>query len=150
MFFVLRKQDPMVWSSVSIYWQVPLLKGPRWSRGCNGFNSQQLILQLLQEGESRWLIFTRNQGGQQRLFNTIVSDISPRLTGQYIRDQAISLELVAMVFDFTLPLLTPVELFVTKIFQGIEGIVNAAKQSDSLGSNGFFQMPRATHLQKCS
>jgi len=73
----------------------------------------------------------RLEGDEQtRLFNTIVSDISPRLTGQYDRDQAISLELVAMVFDFTLPLLVPGGSFVTKIFQGtgIEGVVNAAKQ----------------------
>ena len=68
--------------------------------------------------------------GETRLFNTIVSDISPKLTGQYDRDQAISLELAAMVFDFTLPLLAPGGSFVTKIFQGtgIEGVVNAAKQ----------------------
>jgi 23S rRNA (uridine2552-2'-O)-methyltransferase len=65
----------------------------------------------------------------ERMFNTIVSDISPSLTGQYERDQAISMELVAMVFDFTLPLLSPGGAFVTKMFQGrgIEGIVNAAK-----------------------
>ena len=52
------------------------------------------------------------------------------MTGQYDRDQAISLELVAMVFDFTLPLLAPGGAFVTKIFQGtgIEGVVKAAKQ----------------------
>lgn len=65
----------------------------------------------------------------ERMFNTIVSDISPNLTGQYERDQAISMELVAMVFDFTLPMLSPGGAFVTKMFQGrgIEGIVNAAK-----------------------
>ena len=94
-------------------------------------NSQQLILQLLQDGmkvDGSYLPETME--GEQRLFNTIVSDISPRLTGQYDRDQAISLELVAIVFDFTLPLLAPGGAFVTKIFQGtgIEGIVNAAKQ----------------------
>ena len=93
--------------------------------------SQELILDLLQAG-------TKVDGtslppvaaDETRLFNTIVSDISPRLTGQYDRDQAISLELVAMVFDFTMPLLVPGGAFVTKIFQGtgIEGVVNAAKQ----------------------
>jgi 23S rRNA (uridine2552-2'-O)-methyltransferase len=93
--------------------------------------SQELILDLLQAG-------TKVDGtslppvaaDETRLFNTIVSDISPRLTGQYDRDQAISLELVATVFDFTLPLLVPGGAFVTKIFQGtgIEGLVNAAKQ----------------------
>ena len=94
-------------------------------------NSQQKILDLLQEGmKVDGTFLTQMEDGKQRLFNTIVSDISPRLTGQYDRDQAISLELVAMVFDFTLPLLAPGGSFVTKIFQGtgIEGIVNAAKQ----------------------
>ncbi len=94
-------------------------------------NSQQRILELLQEGvKVDGTCLPESNGGEQRLFNTIVSDISPRLTGQYDRDQAISLELVAMVFDFTLPLLSPGGAFVTKIFQGtgIEGIVNAAKQ----------------------
>ena len=92
--------------------------------------SQETILELLQEGRKVDGTFLPNVGeGEARLFNTIVSDISPRLTGQYDRDQAISLELVAMVFDFTMPLLAPGGSFVTKIFQGtgIEGIVNAAK-----------------------
>lgn len=92
--------------------------------------SQQQILELLQEGMKVDGTLLPQGEQEQRLFNTIVSDISPRLTGQYDRDQAISLELVAMVFDFTLPLLAPGGAFVTKIFQGtgIEGVVNAAKQ----------------------
>ena len=62
--------------------------------------------------------------GEQRLFNTIVSDISPRLTGQYDRDQAISLELVAMVFDFTLPYLLRVERLSRKFskVQALKGL----------------------------
>ena len=94
-------------------------------------NSQESILSLLREGIKVDGTSLPPVGDEQtRLFNTIVSDISPRLTGQYDRDQAISLELVAMVFDFTLPLLVPGGSFVTKIFQGtgIEGVVNAAKQ----------------------
>ena len=55
--------------------------------------------------------------------NSIVSDISPNLTGNWSRDQIISLQLVASVFDFSLPLLRPGGNFVTKIFQG-EGIEN--------------------------
>jgi len=55
--------------------------------------------------------------------NTVVSDISPQLTGNWVRDQIISLQLVAMVFDFSLPLLTAGGNFVTKVFQG-EGIEN--------------------------
>jgi 23S rRNA (uridine2552-2'-O)-methyltransferase len=94
-------------------------------------SSQDVILELLQDGQKvdgNFLGEPKN--GKQRLFNSIVSDISPKLTGQYDRDQAISLELVATVFDFTLPLLAPGGSFVTKIFQGtgIEGIVNSAKQ----------------------
>ena len=92
---------------------------------------QTQILQILAEGVcvDGSILDIRPESGA-RLFNSIVSDISPRLTGQYDRDQAISLELVAMVFDFTLPLLAPGGSFVTKIFQGtgIEGIVNAAKK----------------------
>ena len=94
-------------------------------------SSQAEILELLQNGmKVNGKPLPPVNEGENRLFNTIVSDISPRLTGQYDRDQAISLELVAMVFDFTLPLLRPGGAFVTKIFQGtgIEGIVNAAKQ----------------------
>ena len=93
--------------------------------------SQESILTLLHEGlKVDGSFLPEVAEGESRLFNTIVSDISPRLTGQYDRDQAISLELVAMVFDFTLPLLAPGGSFVTKIFQGtgIEGVVNAAKQ----------------------
>ena len=94
-------------------------------------SSQDTILELLQSGmKVDGTSLPPVAEGETRLFNTIVSDISPRLTGQYDRDQAISLELVAMVFDFTLPLLSPGGAFVTKVFQGtgIEGIVNAAKQ----------------------
>ena len=94
-------------------------------------SSQDEILDLLQTGTKvDGSPLPAVQEGETRLFNTIVSDISPRLTGQYDRDQAISLELVATVFDFTMPLLSPGGAFVTKVFQGtgIEGIVNAAKQ----------------------
>jgi 23S rRNA (uridine2552-2'-O)-methyltransferase len=94
-------------------------------------NSQEIILNLLKEGvKVDGTNLPPVVDDETRMFNTIVSDISPRLTGQYDRDQAISLELVAMVFDFTLPLLVPGGAFVTKVFQGtgIEGIINAAKQ----------------------
>ncbi len=58
-----------------------------------------------------------------KAINSIVSDISPNLTGNWSRDQIISLQLVASVFDFSLPLLCPGGNFITKIFQG-EGIEN--------------------------
>jgi 23S rRNA (uridine2552-2'-O)-methyltransferase len=59
----------------------------------------------------------------------VISDISPRLTGRYDTDQAISLELSTMVLDAAMPILTPGGSFVTKIFQGvgIEGLIDAAK-----------------------
>ena len=61
--------------------------------------------------------------------NSIVSDISPNLTGNWSRDQIISLQLVASVLDFSLPLLCPGGNFVTKIFQGegIENLINLVK-----------------------
>mgnify|MGYP001215020247 CR=1 FL=1 len=65
--------------------------------------------------------------------NSIVSDISPGLTGQYEMDQAISLDLVCLVMDFAFPILNKGGSFVTKIFQGrgIEAAVEVAKQNFS-------------------
>jgi 23S rRNA (uridine2552-2'-O)-methyltransferase len=67
--------------------------------------------------------------GERRL-NTVISDISPKLTGRYDTDQAISLELSTLVMDTAMTILTPGGNFVTKIFQGtgIEGLMKAAKQ----------------------
>ncbi len=64
-----------------------------------------------------------------RRFNAIVSDISPSLTGRYDTDQAISLDLVCMVFDFGIQHLTAGGSLVSKIFQGhgIDAVVRAAK-----------------------
>ena len=64
-----------------------------------------------------------------RGLNAVISDISPRLTGRYDTDQAISLELSTMALDIATGLLVPGGCFVTKVFQGsgIEGLVNAAK-----------------------
>ena len=66
--------------------------------------------------------------GNKRL-NAVISDISPRLTGRYDTDQAISLELSTMSLEVASKLLTPGGCFVTKVFQGlgIEGLVDAAK-----------------------
>ena len=65
----------------------------------------------------------------ERDINSIVSDISPNLTGNWSRDQIISLQLVASVLDFSLPILCPGGNFVTKIFQGegIENLINLVK-----------------------
>ena len=64
-----------------------------------------------------------------RDLDVVISDISPRLTGRYDTDQAISLELSTMALDVASELLVPKGRFVTKVFQGagIEGIVEAAK-----------------------
>ncbi|MBR80027.1 MAG: 23S rRNA methyltransferase [Euryarchaeota archaeon] len=64
-----------------------------------------------------------------RALNSVISDISPRLTGRYDTDQAISLELSTMSLDVASKLLSPGGCFVTKVFQGagIEGLVDAAK-----------------------
>ena len=66
----------------------------------------------------------------ERDLNAVVSDISPRLTGRYDTDQAISLELSTTALDAAMALLCPGGSFVTKVFQGagIEGLVNSAKQ----------------------
>ncbi len=66
----------------------------------------------------------------KRDLNAVVSDISPRLTGRYDTDQAISLELSTTALDAAMALLSPGGSFVTKVFQGagIEGLVDSAKQ----------------------
>ena len=70
---------------------------------------------------------TREIAGGQ--LNCVISDISPRLTGRYDTDQAISLELSTMALDVASDLLALGGGFVTKVFQGagIEGLVGAAK-----------------------
>ncbi|MEC7743706.1 MAG: RlmE family RNA methyltransferase [Candidatus Thermoplasmatota archaeon] len=64
-----------------------------------------------------------------REINTVISDISPRLTGRYDTDQAISLELSTTVLDVAMYVLNPGGTFITKAFQGtgIEGLVEAAR-----------------------
>ena len=52
-----------------------------------------------------------------RELNLVLSDISPKLTGRYDTDQAISLELSTMTLDVAMELLPPGGSFVTKIFQ---------------------------------
>ena len=68
--------------------------------------------------------------------NVVLSDISPKLTGRYDTDQAISLELSTMTLDVAMGMLAPGGAFVTKIFQGvgIEGLILLQK-IDSLTSN---------------
>jgi 23S rRNA (uridine2552-2'-O)-methyltransferase len=54
----------------------------------------------------------------ERPINVVVSDISPDITGNWSTDQAVSIDLVAKVLDFSLPLLCAGGSFVTKVFQG--------------------------------
>ena len=65
-----------------------------------------------------------------RGLNTVISDISPRLTGRYATDQAISVARSPRARDGASALLVPGGGFATKVFQGagIEGLVGAAKQ----------------------
>lgn len=69
-----------------------------------------------------------------RELNVVLSDISPKLTGRYDTDQAISLELSTMTLDVAMGMLAPGGAFVTKIFQGvgIEGLIKAAKDRFSV------------------
>ena len=55
----------------------------------------------------------------KRVINTIVSDISPDITGNWDVDQAIAMTLVADVLDFSLDLLCKGGSFTSKVFQGV-------------------------------
>jgi len=67
---------------------------------------------------------------QGRVINTVISDISPDISGRYDIDQAVSIDLVTMVCDFSLPLLNPGGAFITKVFQGpgLDALVRALKR----------------------
>ncbi|MBA45291.1 MAG: 23S rRNA methyltransferase [Euryarchaeota archaeon] len=67
---------------------------------------------------------------QGRVINTIISDISPDISGRYDIDQAVSIDLVTMLCDFSLPLLNPGGAFITKVFQGpgLDALVRALKR----------------------
>ena len=54
-----------------------------------------------------------------RSINTVISDISPHLTGNWNTDQAVAMDLVAKVLDFSLPLLNSGGTLITKLFQGV-------------------------------
>lgn len=87
----------------------------------------QLLVGDVRKGETIEAIIERN-GGQP--YNAVVSDISPRLTGRYDTDQAISLELSAVALEIGVKILKPGGSFVTKAFQGtgIELLVEACKK----------------------
>ena len=64
-----------------------------------------------------------------RPINTIISDISPDITGKWDVDQTVAMTLVADVFDFSMKLLCKGGSFTTKLFQGIgvEELIKAVK-----------------------
>lgn len=66
---------------------------------------------------------------EDRQVNSVISDISPHITGKWDVDQAVAMTLVAKVFDFALPLLCSGGWFVTKLFQGVgvEELIEAVK-----------------------
>ena len=66
---------------------------------------------------------------QGRPINTIVSDISPDITGKWDVDQTVAMNLVADVFDFSMKLLCKGGSFTSKLFQGIgvEELIKAVK-----------------------
>jgi len=93
---------------------------------CAPIDGVELVVGDITEKQTQDLIMEMLEGSP---IHSIVSDISPSLTGQYERDQAISIDLVCAVMDFSFTILNPGGSFVTKIFQGrgIEGVVEAAK-----------------------
>lgn len=66
---------------------------------------------------------------ENRPINTIISDISPDITGKWDVDQTVAMTLVADVFDFSMKLLCKGGSFTTKLFQGIgvEELIKAVK-----------------------
>jgi 23S rRNA (uridine2552-2'-O)-methyltransferase len=65
----------------------------------------------------------------KRPLHSVISDISPNITGKWDMDQAVAMTLVALVYDFSLPLLCKGGSFVTKLFQGVgvEELINVVK-----------------------
>ena len=64
-----------------------------------------------------------------RPINTIISDISPDITGKWDVDQTVAMTLVADVFDFSMKLLCKGGSFTSKLFQGVgvEELIKAVK-----------------------
>ncbi|MDP6742537.1 MAG: RlmE family RNA methyltransferase [Candidatus Thalassarchaeaceae archaeon] len=93
---------------------------------CEPILGVELLVGDITEGDTQDKLLELLDGNP---IHSIVSDISPGLTGQYEMDQAISLDLVCLVMDFSLPLLNKGGSFVTKVFQGrgIEAVAQAAK-----------------------
>ena len=64
-----------------------------------------------------------------RPINSIISDISPDITGKWDVDQTVAMTLVADVFDFSMKLLCKGGSFTSKLFQGVgvEELIKAVK-----------------------
>ena len=85
-----------------------------------------ILIGDITDGETQSRVVESLEG---RSINVVVSDISPDITGRWEMDQAIAMDLVAKVVDFSLPLLCSGGRFVTKVFQGygIDELVAAMK-----------------------
>ena len=93
---------------------------------CQPVEGALLLVGDITEESTQQRIFSELDG---RVINTIVSDISPDITGNWDVDQAVAMTLVADVLDFSLDLLGYGGWFTTKIFQGvgIEELIEAIK-----------------------
>ena len=83
---------------------------------CQPVEGALLLVGDITEESTQQRIFSELDG---RVINTIVSDISPDITGNWDVDQAVAMTLVADVLDFSLDLLGYGGWFTTKIFQGV-------------------------------
>ena len=81
---------------------------------CQPVEGALLLVGDITEESTQQRIFSELDG---RVINTIVSDISPDITGNWDVDQAVAMTLVADVLDFSLDLLGYGGWFTTKIFQ---------------------------------
>ncbi len=94
--------------------------------GCQPVDGAILLVGDITENSTQERILSELN---DRDINTIVSDISPDITGNWDIDQAVAMTLVAEVLDFSLDLLCKGGSFTTKIFQGVgvEELIEAVK-----------------------
>jgi len=84
--------------------------------GCQPVEGAILLVGDITEPHTQQRVETELKG---RSLNSIISDISPNITGKWDMDQALAMDLVTLVFDFSLPFLCKGGSFVTKLFQGV-------------------------------
>ena len=84
--------------------------------GCQPVEGAVLLVGDITEPHTQQRVESELKG---RSLNSIISDISPNITGKWDMDQALAMDLVTLVFDFSLPFLCKGGSFVTKLFQGV-------------------------------